>query len=394
MELRSVSLIIAISIPALLGAVGVLVFSDLSGAGIGTALVIAGVSVAAISWVQRHYRNTVDTAVAETQADTQAVIDDDRAYIQEVEQLGVELLPILSRQVTYSRDLAETNIAGLSERFAGLVARLQQVIETSQNSDIEFNGSGGLFAESQSALHDIVESLDKLLQRENAMVQEVQNLSAYANDLETKAGVVRSVADQINVLALNAAIEAARAGEHGRGFAVVADEVRKLANSSATMGEEISTKIGEITAAMSNTLAMVENTAELDDQMVGNTESAIDTVLNRIQESMQTISHDAEALRNNSMEIGQEISGVLVDLQFQDRMSQVLEHVVNSMDRIGTMLRDIRSDSSANRHQNMIKVDELLHQMVQEYSTADELDQHHGNTRTTSNDNASDLTFF
>lgn len=394
MKLHSVGLIIAISIPAVLGAVGVLVFSGLSGAGIGTTLVIAVASAAVIAWVRRHYGSTVDAAVTETRAETQAVIDDDRAYIREIEQLGVELLPILSRQVTYSRDLAETNVTGLSERFAGLVARLQQVVETSQNSGIEFNGPSGLFSESQAALHDIVESLDKLLQRENAMVQEVQNLSAYSNDLETKAGVVRSVADQINVLALNAAIEAARAGEHGRGFAVVADEVRKLANSSATMGEEISTKIGEITNAMSNTLAMVENSAELDDQMVGNAESAIDTVLDRIQGSMQTISHDAEALRNNSMEISQEISGVLVDLQFQDRMSQVLEHVVSSMDRIGNMLRDIQSDSSANRHQNMIKVDELLHQMVQEYSTADELDQHHGNKQTTPSNNASDLTFF
>ena len=239
-----------------------------------------------------------------------------------------------------------------------------------------------------------MQSLESLLKRESDMVQQVQNLSAYTNDLEAKASTVRSVADQINVLALNAAIEAARAGEYGRGFAVVADEVRKLAASSATMGDEISTKIGEITEAMSHTLAIVESSAELDDQAVENAETAITNVLERIRNSMDTISNDAATLRGNSIEISDEISGVLVDLQFQDRMSQVLEHVSNSMERVETMLRDIQNGAEKDRRQDMIRVDDLVHQMIEEYSTEDELEQHHGHKATAPKDASSDLTFF
>jgi methyl-accepting chemotaxis protein len=67
----------------------------------------------------------------------------------------------------------------------------------------------------------------------------VRQAVASMQEIAAKIGLVRAIADQINLLALNAAIEAARAGEHGRGFAVVADEMRKLAEQSGDYAREI-----------------------------------------------------------------------------------------------------------------------------------------------------------
>lgn len=313
-------------------------------------------------------------------------------YIKELERLGIELFPILSRNIESSRQLTETSIISLTERFSALVVQLQQVVQTTSGSGGE--GAADLFQESQTALSEVVVSLDAIVKREASMLEQVRGLAGYVEQLESMAQGVRSVADQINVLALNAAIEAARAGEHGRGFAVVADEVRKLAASSNHTGEKISEKIQEINTSMTRTLATVESSAEIDDQVVEKSETTIQAVMVRLQQSMDAIRRDADTLRSSSEGISGEISTVLVDLQFQDRISQVLGHVRDSLDRLEQTLAEVRDTSALDRHQDMLRVDDMLQSMLREYSTKEEMEHHRGSEVRTKSAEASELTFF
>ncbi len=252
---------------------------------------------------------------------------------------------------------------------------------------------GRLFDSSQKSLHQVIDSLDTILKRESNMVGQVQSLYDAAADLDHMAQGVQSVAEQINVLALNAAIEAARAGEHGRGFAVVADEVRKLAASSAHTGERIGEKIHEINAAMRETMDVVSNSKESDDRLVSNSESIITEVLASLQKVVEAQRESAEMLRASSEGIGGEINEVLVELQFQDRMNQVLGHVNASLQRVESSLRDIRAQAGEGRHHTMLEVDRLLQEMLSEYSTSEEVTHHHGQS-SSKTETSSELTFF
>ncbi len=226
------------------------------------------------------------------------------------------------------------------------------------------------------------------------MLTQIQSLSGDVSALEAMAVAVRSVTEQINVLALNAAIEAARAGEHGRGFAVVADEVRKLATASSRTGEQISEKIQAISASMNQTLGLVESTTEMDDKVVDISETTIRNVLAGLQRTVDTLHQDAGSLRQSSEHIRGEISDVLVGLQFQDRLNQILGHVQDSLKQMEQTLRDLQEQPGADRHQDMLRVDELLQRMVQEYTTQEEVDRHLGRDTQPQADTSSELTFF
>jgi methyl-accepting chemotaxis protein len=357
-------------------------------------LVAGGAGVAHV--LSRQIRRQHEDHMQALHEEHASVVSQRETYIGELERLIVELLPILARHVESSRSLAETNIMSLTERFSLLVDNLQAVVERTAETTPEYSGIGKLFQDSQESLEAVVSSLRSLIDRENSMLEQVQSLAAYASELNGMANGVQGVADQINVLALNAAIEAARAGEQGRGFAVVADEVRKLAGSSSETGEQIKQKVREITDSMTRTLALVESSAESDDDLVGHSEERIESVLQKLKDIVVHMEGDAATLRENSESIRAEISDVLVGLQFQDRLSQVLGHVCDTLSTVQTTVSDIQSDGLHDRQRDGLRVDELLADMLREYSTREEKDLHvsGAESKGSSPATASDLTFF
>ncbi len=378
-----------------LGAAALLSALGEGGLSLFLAAVLLATGLAAGFWLKgligRHAERIAEAA---QQAQTQQVSGREE-YIRELERLFIELSPILQRHIESSRQLAESSIGNLSQRFSRLTTELQQVTGNSQSTLDQEGGMGELFSGSQQSLLQVKAALQTMLSREADMLNQVESLTSASVDLDNMAQGVQTVAEQINVLALNAAIEAARAGEHGRGFAVVAEEVRRLAASSAQTGQQIGEKIEEINAAIANTQAVVSSSKEFDDQVVEKTESTIHEVMSHLQQVVEQQHQNNDLLRASSLSINGEINEVLVELQFQDRMSQVLAHVQSTLEQVETALRDIHQNPVDDRRQSMLQVDKLLEKMLQEYSTEEEVSRHHGDSSNAGQQQtASELTFF
>jgi methyl-accepting chemotaxis protein len=84
----------------------------------------------------------------------------------------------------------------------------------------------------RQAVADSIEGMRVVVANANDMSETIGTLAEHTQQISEIIETVDEIAEQSKLLALNANIEASRAGEQGKGFAVVAAEVRQLAEQS------------------------------------------------------------------------------------------------------------------------------------------------------------------
>jgi methyl-accepting chemotaxis protein len=305
----------------------------------------------------------------------------------------LKTVPIWSKQIESSRKQTETAIVELSNRFYGISNRLQETANASQLAagDLAGDSADGalqVLAQSDDELLQVIDSLKATQRSRDEMLIQVNNLTNYTGELRSMAAEVAAIAAQTNLLALNAAIEAARAGEAGRGFAVVADAVRTLSSQSSETGQKMSAKVDIINAAITQLVQAASSSAGHDSDSVSESENSIQRVLERFKSVTRRLSDSAGLLQKESMGIRDEMTDVLVSLQFQDRVSQILSHVRTNMEALHQHLLDARQDPQKLEH---IDVKAWLANMELTYATDEQRQNHHGNTAAST---SHEITFF
>ncbi|AZF42078.1 Methyl-accepting chemotaxis protein [Pseudomonas sp. R1-43-08] len=365
-------------------------------ASLAACAVLVLIGLGACAWSAGSQRDAVLRATAWALADqsgAQAAHSgmDSRAQLDEV-LLGA--MPIWAKQVESSRQQTEDAIVSLANRFTGIAARLQDTVQASQQAAGELDGKAAdgaleVLARSDSELSQVINSLKATQTSRDQTLAQVRSLTAYTGELRTMAADVAAIAAQTNLLALNAAIEAARAGEAGRGFAVVADAVRSLSSKSSETGQQMSAKVDIINNAITQLVQAASSSADQDSNSVAASENSIQLVLERFQNITGRLADSADLLKQESHGIRDEMTEVLVNLQFQDRVSQILSHVRDNMHALHEHLMQTRQSPD-----QAVAVDarQWLARMEATYATDEQRRTHHGAASV--QQNSQDITFF
>lgn len=361
--------------------------AGLPDAALATVLVLVG---AAATWWAVHQCRTAQRGLADTV----------RAQcVDGLEPLCRGVLPVWSGQVEIARSQTESAINDLALRFGNLSQRLESAVASSQATSQSSNAGAGqgvvaLLHSSETDLSSIISSLRSALKEKESLLQEVRALSRFTEELRDMAQNVGSIAHQTNLLAINAAIEAARAGEVGRGFAVVASEVRKLSQLSAETGKKMSATVETVNGAIAKTLQVSSQYALQDEAMTANSEQIIEKVLDRFRTTATGLNDSADMMRSESQLIHSEISDVLVALQFQDRVSQVLSHVRNDLDKLTSTLDASEQDLANGARPQTLDATGWLEALTSTFTMPEQHAVTQGGAQPVAQSSATEITFF
>lgn len=260
------------------------------------------------------------TAMQEAEAHLRGGFEDVHTSLQQIRTIASDSEGKLSR--SFSGLQAQT------KRQNEIIQQLVQAVHRATNGDGDGNTGFQAFATTTNELLEFfVAQVVQTSHDSVMMVHQIDNMAEQMKRIVTVVDSVRQIAHQTRLLALNAAIEARKAGEAGRSFLVVADEVRHLADHSQRLSSEIA-------GLVHDTEAVIESNKEVAAEMASKDMTFALDSKGRVEEMfdyVHSVNAEVESELGRAKEVAAEIEGsvgaAVTGLQFDDLITQLVEHV-------------------------------------------------------------------
>lgn len=291
----------------------------------------------------------------------------------EVEQLADLWVPTLNSQLSTANSQMEMGIVNLAEAFSEIHSKLNDTVSVASGAANvlgKASGNGnGLAEHVAQSLNGMLSNIRNSFDEKATIMQEVKGFISSTEELAKMAASVENLAARTNLLALNAAIEAARAGEDGRGFSIVADEVRKLSMLSAETGVKIRERVQLIASAAKKAGDGAARMESSDEEVLSQASETLSGVVEQFEQVTVPLHQASEQIILNTNQVSSSLNNAVVHFQFQDRVSQILGHVQDSLGQMKSQL---------NTGIETLNVAALMHELECKYTMAEERVNHSG----------------
>jgi methyl-accepting chemotaxis protein len=289
----------------------------------------------------------------------------------ELHRMASTWVPTLNSQLSTANSQMEMGIVNLAEAFSEIHSKLNDTVSVATDAASVLgntsSGGNGLADHVAESLNEILNSIRLSFDEKTNLMHEVKGFISSTDELAKMAASVETLAARTNLLALNAAIEAARAGEDGRGFSIVADEVRKLSMLSAETGVKIRQRVQLIATAAKRAGDGAVRMEATDEKVLNQASETLHGVVAQFEQVTGPLQQASEKIIANTNQVSSSLNNAVVHFQFQDRVSQILGHVQDSLNQMKSQLgAGVES----------LNVAVLMHELERRYTMAEERTNH------------------
>ena len=316
-------------------------------------------------------------AHATRQPPTAASTDRDGAQSAQGAQLmGQQIVPVWRRHLTASRDEADRGVNGLLQHFSSLSDGLNDAIaaaEGNQAMRITAVSSDELIERHPLALKALIEPLQHLRAQRRDMAQLLREVEAGQDRIQRVSQDVTRLSRHISLVAMNAAIEANRGGSSHGGFNSVAAEVREIASGLSECSRALDNDLKDITGRVRNMRSDTELADESDETLEIASRVRAHEVVELLVKDLGTALEQSRRLRETSQRLRDDLDGVFVGFQFQDRLNQMLGSLHDDMERFHQWLQQPGQAATSQDAAEWLRRLETTYTMQEQHAF------HHGN---------------
>jgi methyl-accepting chemotaxis protein len=196
------------------------------------------------------------------------------------------------------------------------------------------------------ALSSIIQKILLLSQNAMSMVYAFDEVGKSMAEVDRCIGEVDRINSQTRMLAVNARIEAARAGAVGRTFSVISDEVRSLSTSTQRLAETMRTHVTAVRNGLQDSHKALRKVATVDmsDNILA--KDKLDAMVDMFVQRSARMGAIAAEASVDAQDISHQVGQAITTLQFQDRVSQRLEQVMDTLQVTGDVVARLQEDTA------------------------------------------------
>jgi len=261
------------------------------------------------------------------------------------------VVPAWRNNVQLARAQTRDAIDKLMLRFVGIHQRLGGALSLAEGGK---NGDVAQVIQTAAVqLGNVATALDHVLSTRDILLHKIESLSQYNDEIAHLAQEMRRLAGHSDAADLFSSQE---------NWAQSSERV-------ATLGEQILSKANSAQLQIQMALVSANQLDNEADCLIDDSRHVIDAVIADFRQSALQLSRTVDQLEEENREVDEEVCDILINLQFQDRISQILDHVQLDMVKLVDLI-----DSAA----TVPRPEEWLHELEQTYTTLEQRQAHAG----------------
>jgi methyl-accepting chemotaxis protein len=259
-------------------------------------------------------------------------------YLPQLGRMG-EQLKQTSRQI-------EESVVGVCDSFQGIAARAQATVARATG----FLGNDGQSTQGKQSFEGMIETCSGTLVKimnttveagdiSRRAIERIEDMDAASQQISDALSQLDQITNSNRMLAFNARIEAAHAGTAGMGFAVVAVELAAATVKSRSVTAQVGELALNLRALAESTLQDLRRMNEKDSERVEQCRQEVDASLRDLQAAHSEMVEMLNGMTAEGALLATDIGSAVRGLQFQDRISQRIGHVVADLDTLSARLQ-------------------------------------------------------